>query len=110
MTGVPEANLAEAIFEGLTSLHPETLQPVPGAAERWTVNDDGTTYTFHLRRGLTWSDGTPLTAADFLASWRRALTPRTGSKYANIDDGVKHMQFVEAAVNSAKSDSQWVDL
>src|SRR5215471_6661863 len=55
LTGVPEHNLAVALYECLTSLHPETLQPIPGAAEWWEISKDGLTYTFHLRKGLTWS-------------------------------------------------------
>ncbi len=81
MTGVPEHRLAMACFEGLVGHHPETLAPVPGIAERWTVSPDGLVYTFHLRRSQ-WSDGTPLTAKDFLASWRRVLEPKTAAQYA----------------------------
>lgn len=44
---------------------------VPGQAESMEVSDDGLTYTFHLRKGLKWSDGTPLTANDFVYSWKR---------------------------------------
>ncbi len=84
MTGVPEGNLAEALFEGLTALHPETLAPKPGIAHSWTISPDGLRYTFNLRDGLTWSDGTPLRAQDVIASWRHALTPATGCKYANL--------------------------
>jgi oligopeptide transport system substrate-binding protein len=63
-----------ALFEGLTTLHPETLEPVPGAASSWEVSEDGLTYTFHIRPGLAWSDGSPLSAHDFLYSWKRFLT------------------------------------
>ena len=45
-TGVPENNIAMALFEGLVSAHPQTLEPIPGMAERWDVSDDGLTYTF----------------------------------------------------------------
>ncbi|MCA8925299.1 MAG: peptide ABC transporter substrate-binding protein, partial [Planctomycetes bacterium] len=69
-------------FEGLVSLHPKTLEPVPGVAERWDLSDDKTIYTFHLRQNAKWSDGTPVDANDFFASWKRALTPATGSQYA----------------------------
>ena len=81
MTGVPEMTLALALFEGLTSLHPKTLVPVPGIAERWDVSHDGRTYTFHLRPSR-WSDATPLTAHDFVYAWRRTLDPATAAKYA----------------------------
>jgi oligopeptide transport system substrate-binding protein len=75
MTGVTEHNLALALFEGLTSHHPATLQPIPGVAEWWEASKDGLVYTFHLRADAKWSNGDPVTAEDFRWSWRRALTP-----------------------------------
>jgi len=74
MTGVPEHTLALALYEGLTTLDPETLEPRPGVAERWEVAEDGRTYTFHLRDGAKWSNGEPVTAEDYRWSWYRALT------------------------------------
>ena len=82
MTGVPEHRLATALFEGLVTQHPQTLEPVPGVAERWEVSPDGITYTFHLRKDAKWSDGKPLTTRDFVESWKRALLPETASQYA----------------------------
>ncbi len=71
------------IFAGLTQPHPQTLQPMPDVAESWERSKDGLIYTFHLRRS-TWSDGTPLTARDFVWSWKRVLNPATASKYASL--------------------------
>jgi oligopeptide transport system substrate-binding protein len=84
MTGVPEHRIAMAMFEGLVNLHPATLQPIPGAAEWWEINADGTVYTFHLRPNMTWSNGDPLMASDFVWSWQRALEPETLSQYADM--------------------------
>ena len=81
-TGVPEGRLLDALFEGLVTLHPETLEPVPGVAKSWSVSKDGRVYAFKLRRDSKWSNGTVVTAKDFFASWKRALTPATGSQYA----------------------------
>lgn len=92
MTGVPEHRLANAIFEGLVTQHPETLQPVPGVAERWTVSPDGLTYTFFLRKSAKWSDGKPVTARDFAASWQRVLEPQTASQYAYMLYPVKNAE------------------
>ncbi len=58
--------------------------PEPGAAASWVVSDDGLTYTFTLREGLKWSDGQPVTAADFAYAWMRALDPATGPDYAYL--------------------------
>lgn len=71
------------LFEGLTVRMPPSLAPGPGIATDWWTGDDGLTWTFRLRRS-TWSDGTPLTARDFVWSWRRVLDPRTASKSAQL--------------------------
>lgn len=81
-TGVPESNIVDNIFEGLTSLHPVTLDPIPGVAESWTVSPDGKTYKFQIRKNAKWSDGKEITAEDFVWSWQRVLEPKTASEYA----------------------------
>ena len=83
ITGIPERNIVATMFEGLTRSDYATLEPRPGVAERWDISDDGLVYTFHLRPGVTWSDGTPLTARDFHASFRRLLSPQLGSDNAD---------------------------
>ncbi len=57
--------LAQELFEGLTAEAADG-SIVPGAAESWSVSEDGRTWTFRLRENLRWSDGTPLTAAQFV--------------------------------------------
>ena len=57
---------------------------IPGQAESWDVSEDGLTYTFHLRDGIQWSDGTPVTAADFEFAFRRLFNPETASEYAYL--------------------------
>jgi oligopeptide transport system substrate-binding protein len=59
-------------------------QVQPDLAESWDISDDGLTYTFHLRDGLKWSDGTPLTANDFVFGWQRLVDPDTASEYNYI--------------------------
>lgn len=81
MRGVPEGRIAASIFEGLMNVHPRTLEPLPGVAEKVDVSPDGKTYTFRLR-ACTWSDGKDVTAGDFVDSWRRILNPKTASDYA----------------------------
>jgi oligopeptide transport system substrate-binding protein len=73
-----------ALFEGLTVLDERTSQALPGAAERWTVSPDGLVYTFHLRPGLRWSNGDPLTARDFAYSFQRVLNPALGGVSAYL--------------------------
>ena len=64
-TDVQSARIGYDLFEGLLTFAPDG-KAVPGAAEKWTVSEDGLTYTFTLRADGKWSDGTPVTAADFV--------------------------------------------
>jgi oligopeptide transport system substrate-binding protein len=80
ITGQPEGRVVNALFEGLTTFNAEA-RAVPGMAESWTISDDKRVYTFKLRPGITWSDGTPITAQDFVDSWRRTLLPETAASY-----------------------------
>ncbi len=84
MSGQPDGRFARAVFEGLVVPDPRTLEPRPGQAYRWERSDDGLVYTFHLRPGLRWSDGTPLTSRDFAWSWRRVVDPVTASRNASL--------------------------
>ncbi len=79
-----DQNIAVALFEGLCALDERTSQPVPAAAGKWDVSADGLTYTFHLRPNARWSNGDPLTAGDFVASWRRVLAPSLAAEYAYL--------------------------
>ncbi len=69
--------------EGLTRLDADN-NPQPALAERWTVSDDGLTYTFYLRDGLVWSDGTPLTAHDFAFSIITEISDEDTNGYATV--------------------------
>lgn len=80
-TGVPESWIQLDLFEGLTTVDAKG-EVIPGVAESWDISDDGLTWTFHLRPDALWSDGSPLTAEDFVFSWRRLVDPATASDYA----------------------------
>ena len=84
VTGVPEHKVVMALIEGLVMENPVDLSPEPGVAHRWEISDDQLTYTFHLRDTAVWTDGEPVTAEDFLLSYRRILTPSLASEYANM--------------------------
>jgi oligopeptide transport system substrate-binding protein len=79
--GVPEGRILWSIFEGLYAHDPKTLEPIPGVAESCDILDDGKRYVFHLRKNARWSDGSPITAEDFVYSMRRVLHPLTASNY-----------------------------
>ena len=82
VTGSPEGRIINGLFEGLVRWHPKTLEPIEGVARRWEISPDGLTYTFYIRNDARWSDGTPVTADDFVFSWRRFLHPKTAAEYA----------------------------
>jgi oligopeptide transport system substrate-binding protein len=78
---VYEAHILRDLFLGLTT-EDAKAETIPGAAESWTVSPDGKTYTFKLRADGKWSDGSPVTADDYVFSWRRLVDPATAAEYA----------------------------
>ena len=83
-------NVIIALIEGLVSEDPKTLKPVPGVAEKWDISEDGLVYTFHLRKNAKWSNGDPVTAHDFVYSYKRILNPELASQYASMLHGLKN--------------------
>ena len=81
-TGVPEHHVITALFEGLATKNPYTLESEPGVAESWDISEDGKTYIFHIRSNARWSNGDAVTAEDFRWSWERILTPELASEYS----------------------------
>ncbi|MFF2907795.1 peptide ABC transporter substrate-binding protein [Paenibacillus sp. NPDC057934] len=73
--------IVKGLFEGLVRLN-NWGQAVPGMAEKWTVSDDGKTYTFTLRAGAKWSNQQPVKASDFEYAWKRILAPSANNLYA----------------------------
>ena len=82
VSGTWENYVVGDMFIGLTTENPKA-EPIPGVAESWTVSEDGKTYTFKLRE-CSWSDGTPMTAHDFVFSMQRILDPATAAEYASL--------------------------
>jgi oligopeptide transport system substrate-binding protein len=92
VTAYTDQNILLALFEGLTAVNERTSQPVPAAAQSWEASADGLTWTFHLRRGLRWSNGDPLSGDDFVQSWRRMLTPAFAAEYAYLLYPIRNAQ------------------
>ncbi|MEM8758225.1 MAG: peptide ABC transporter substrate-binding protein [Planctomycetota bacterium] len=91
MSWMQDLRVARLLYEPLVrldTLH-ENYEVIPGVAERWEVSDDQTVYTFHLRDDAKWSNGEPVTAQQFVYSWRRALLPETASDYAKLFQSIK---------------------
>jgi len=83
-TTLAESQVINSLFEGLVIPNPDGGAPLPGVAKSWTVSEDGLVYTFLLRDGALWSNGSPVTATDFLESFRRILSPDLASGNATM--------------------------
>src|SRR5438067_1155293 len=70
VTGVQEFHIMMSLLEGLVTEDPVDSHPVPGVAETWDISEGGKVYTFHLRANAKWSNGDPVTAKDFLESYK----------------------------------------
>lgn len=90
-TAIPESLAELQLFEGLTRLDDHD-QPQPGVADSWEISPDGLHYRFHLRQDAKWSNGDPVTAADFEFAWKRALAPDTASENAYMLYPIKNAQ------------------
>jgi oligopeptide transport system substrate-binding protein len=82
------------IFDGLVGVDQRTGEVVPRVAESWEENADASEFTFHIRSGVTWSDGTPLNANDFVYSWKRVLDPETASQYTAALYSIKNAEQI----------------
>jgi oligopeptide transport system substrate-binding protein len=93
-------NILYNTYEGLYRLDKDNQPEIAGAAEAATVSSDGLTYTIKLRQDAKWSNGDPVTAADYVYSWQRTLDPKTASEYAYMFSPVKNAD----QINSGKVD------
>jgi len=86
MSWMQDLRIGRALFEGLVKndIFSWGFDINPGVADRWEVSEDRRTYTFHLRADAKWSNGQPVTAEQFVYSWRRGLLPDTGCDYAGM--------------------------
>ncbi|EOX8977902.1 ABC transporter substrate-binding protein [Enterobacter hormaechei] len=90
-----EFNIISDLFDGLVSVSPAG-EIQPRLAEKWE-NKDNTVWTFHLRPGITWSDGTPITAEDIVWSWQRLVDPKTASPYASYPGSMRIVNGTDIA-------------
>ncbi|HZK38185.1 MAG TPA: peptide ABC transporter substrate-binding protein [Clostridia bacterium] len=97
--GTHESWILENVFEGLMTFD-ENGKLVEGMTESYEVSEDGTTYTFILRDGITWTNGDPITAEDFEYSWKRALAPETAGNHASILYYIKGAEAYNAGEGS----------
>jgi oligopeptide transport system substrate-binding protein len=95
----PDARILVALFDGLVEYHPKTMEPIPSIAESWEISPDGTEYLFHLRHNAKFSSGDPITANDFVYSFRRGFDPGLASRNAYLGYYIKYSE----AYNSDRS-------
>jgi oligopeptide transport system substrate-binding protein len=100
---VPASRILNDLFEGLVTLDTSD-RPVPAAAQSWQVSSDGLVYTFHLRPGLQWSDGSALTAEDFVYGIRRVVEPSSHSTSTFLTFPIKNAEAI--AEGKIKDSSQ----
>lgn len=82
-------------IEGLLTENAKA-EAIPGQAESWDISEDGTVYTFHLRDGIQWSDGTPVTAGDFVFAFQRLFNPATAADYAYLQFPIKNSEKINS--------------
>lgn len=82
----------------------------PGQAESWDASEDGLKWTFHLRDGITWTDGKPVTAQDFVFAWNRLVDPITAADYSYMLDMVKGYDEQKLAISAPDEKTLEVEL
>jgi oligopeptide transport system substrate-binding protein len=114
MSWAQDIRLAYALWEGLYTLDPVTLQPIPGSADPIEISPDKTVYTFHIRPAARWSNGDDLASGDFVFAWRRMLEQpgdytyllyyiRGAREYAENFAAGKNVDFNSVAVRAPDS-------
>ena len=73
-----------ALYDGLVEYGPKDQQPIPAVAKSWEISPNVDEFVFHLRDNAKWSDGTPITARDFVYSFRRGFDPETLLRTAGL--------------------------
>lgn len=84
------------VYEGLYRLDADSTPQPAGAAEAAEVSEDGLTYKIKLREDAKWSNGDPVTAADYVYGWQRTVKPETASEYAYLFSPVKNADAITA--------------
>ncbi|HEQ71668.1 MAG TPA: peptide ABC transporter substrate-binding protein [Spirochaetia bacterium] len=99
-----EIQILTALYEGLVTYHPLTLETLPGMAYRWDISDDKTVYTFHIRENARYSNGDPVTAAQFRDTFLRILDPKEKAEYSVYLDVIKGARaFREGRITSPQT-------
>ncbi|MDR1576237.1 MAG: peptide ABC transporter substrate-binding protein [Treponema sp.] len=93
-----EAQLFTAIYEGLFSYHPFTMEPIPAAVEKWELSEDKKQWTFTIRQNAKYWNGDPVRAEDFRAAWISLLSPERESPYSSLFDVIERAREFRTGV------------
>lgn len=91
--------------DGLTQMD-DSGAAIAAVAESWETSDDGLTWTFHLRKDAKWSNGTPVTAKDFVFGWQRAVDPDVASEYAYMLSDIGQVKNAAEIIGGTKDKSE----
>ena len=94
--------IVPALFDGLAEYSNNTTSLTPSLATKWEKNTDATVWTFYIRKDAKWSNGTPITAKDFVYSWKRALNPKTSSQMAFMLYDIKNAEEYNTSKGKAE--------
>ena len=106
--GQPEARIFLALYEGLVEYDPKDLHPIPAIAESWEISPKIDEFVFHLRKDAKWSDGKPITANDFVYSFRRGFAPETVSRTAELGYFIKYAKAFNAKSVFVRKNNQFL--
>ncbi len=106
--GQPEARIFMALYEGLVEYGPKDQQPIPALAKSWQISPKVDEFIFNLRRDAKWSDGTPITANDFVYSLRRGFSPDTISRTAGLGYAIKYSEDYNGEKVFIKKDGKFL--
>jgi oligopeptide transport system substrate-binding protein len=107
-SGQPEARIYMAIYDGLVEYDPKDQQPIPAIAKSWEISPNVDEFIFHLRDNAKWSDGTPITANDFVYSFRRGFAPETVSQTAGLGYFIKYAEAFNSGQVFVKKGDQFL--
>ena len=107
-SGQPEARIFMALYEGLVEYDPKDMQPIPALAERWDTAQNLDEFIFYLRKNAKWSDGTLITAKDFVYSNQRGFKPETVSRTAALGYFIKYAEAYNGKQFFVKRNGEFV--
>ena len=107
-SGQPEARILMALYDGLVEYDPKDQQPIPAIAKSWEISPNVDEFLFHLRDNAKWSDGTAITANDFVYSFRRAFAPETVSETASLAYPIKYAEAFNSGQVFVKKGDQYL--